>query len=141
MGTKRKGWKGAHSPQERAIQEDRAGQQILQAVETAELEKELTLRKANAKKAELAEPVTFTKQITNCTECPHVQIVGDPDPTDSFCSDDEAALCAISPNTAESKQWLSGNPWPHSPITVSCRPYQIKTSCNIPEWCPLRKEK
>jgi hypothetical protein len=31
--------------------------------------------------------------VSNCMDCPHHQVVADPDPTDWFCDDDIAVLC------------------------------------------------
>jgi hypothetical protein len=84
-------------------------------------------------------PRSVSLKITNCMDCPNHEVVRDPDPTDSFCSDDEAVLCTKAPNTKKITQWYSNVPFEHRPITTSCRPYKKREECEIPNWCPLSK--
>lgn len=60
--------------------------------------------------------------ITNCIDCNNSAILPDPDPIDSFNMDDVKLVCSISDNKE---------------ITISCRPYNVRRECVIPEFCPL----
>lgn len=80
--------------------------------------------------------VIYEKEISNCMECPNHKVVLDPDPYDSFCSDDEAVLCMVSP-VVEERHKKEG--WDNRPVTVGCRPYNKSRECEIPNWCPLKK--
>lgn len=80
-------------------------------------------------------------KIANCIDCPNHEVVSDPDPYDSFCSDDVAVLCKASANTDRGTHWASGYLWPHRAITSSCRPYRTRNECEVPEWCPLEEAK
>ena len=64
---------------------------------------------------------TVKLAISNCMDCPHHDVQRDPDPDDSFCSDDVKVVC----------QKAKRN------ITVACRPYNMRKECPVPEWCPL----
>ena len=66
----------------------------------------------------------FKKKIDKCCNCPHVRIVPNPDPNDSFCFDDVDMVCG-NPN----------NPDPRT-INVALRPFQTY-SVEIPSWCAL----
>ena len=81
--------------------------------------------------------VTFTKTVTNCTECPNFMAVDDPDPHDSFCSDDVAGLCKAMVNVDRIARWSDQSTFPHRPVTTSCRPHRLKEECDIPKWCPF----
>lgn len=59
----------------------------------------------------------------NCMDCPHHSVQSDPDPLDWFNDDDEKVVCLK----------LNKN------ITVACRPYQKRSECEVPKWCPLTK--
>lgn len=61
--------------------------------------------------------------IENCMDCPNHNVLPDPDPYDWFCDDDEKVVCEKINKT----------------ITVSCRPYNKRKECKIPNWCPLLK--
>jgi len=78
-----------------------------------------------------------TIQIFNCMDCPHHMVVNDPDPTDSFCSDDLAVPCTKSPNIRQQTPFGSTEEWDNRPVTFSCRPHHLRDECNIPSWCPL----
>ena len=113
----------------------------LQKASLEKLMDEIQRRKEATKASPPLPPVTFTKQVTYCTECPNCEVVPDPDPYDSFCSDDEATLCMATPNTDRSSTpHASREPWSHRPITVSARPYQTIKESTVPDWCPLREK-
>lgn len=80
-----------------------------------------------------------TLKIKSCVDCPHHDIVPDPDPTDSFCDDDVAVLCKkMLPHKKDQVRWHDSKPFPHRVLTVSCRPYQVEIETTpIPDWCPL----
>lgn len=63
-------------------------------------------------------------EIENCMDCPFHAVLPDPDPHDSFCSDDVKVVC----NKAN-----------HKPITVACRPHRTRYECAVPHWCPIAK--
>lgn len=63
-------------------------------------------------------------EITTCAECPDGKIEHDPDPCDSFCSDDVKCTCRLTGDV----------------ITCSCRPYNIKKETLIPDNCPRLRE-
>jgi len=77
--------------------------------------------------------------LTKCIECPHHSVIGDPDPNDSFCYDDEAIVCTktekdeseINFNSSYAVDWQK-----FRAADSGCRPYQIK-NVKIPDWCPL----
>ena len=61
-------------------------------------------------------------QFESCMDCPHHEVQPDPDPHDSFCSDDVKVFCKEAKKNA----------------TVACRPYNTrKETTPIPAWCPL----
>lgn len=72
--------------------------------------------------------VTYTKEITQCRECPHCKIYPDPDPSDWFNDDDEKALCLAIKDERGFPKYIEG----------MLRPYETVT---IPEWCPLKTNK
>ena len=65
----------------------------------------------------------FEMKYKNCMDCPAHKVKSDPDPFDSFCSDDEKVVCG---HTGKN-------------ITVACRPHHKRNECTVPSWCPLRK--
>ena len=74
----------------------------------------------------------------NCIDCRHHEVISDPDPHDSFCSDDVAVVCKLTPNDqikqntlyhADASEWRK--------VTVSCRPYNTRKESETPKWCPL----
>ena len=67
----------------------------------------------------------FNVKITNCMDCEEHIVLPDPDPDDWFNDDDEKVLCNLSGRRE---------------ITCSCRPYQKRAECDIPDWCPKLKE-
>lgn len=75
-----------------------------------------------------ADPVNVaTLTITNCVDCPFHRVQRDPDPFDSFCSDDVKVVCTKARVARV--------------VTVACRPYNIREECEVPKWCPLLKRK
>lgn len=70
------------------------------------------------------EPNVVLIEITTCAECPDSKIEHDPDPYDSFCSDDVKCICKLTGEV----------------ITSSCRPYNIKKETLIPDDCPRLRE-
>lgn len=71
-------------------------------------------------------------QLSGCALCMFLAIEPDPDPFDDFCDDDKKARCTLSKANPNVR---SGEPY----VTVSARPYQIKSECcYIPDWCPLK---
>lgn len=82
-------------------------------------------------------------KIDNCMDCPHHVVVPDPDPNDWFCDDDEAVLCRLTKSEGEHPDGRAQAPaagganWPRRTVTVSCRPYQKRELCKVPDWCPL----
>lgn len=74
---------------------------------------------------------------TNCMDCPHHRVENDPDPTDSFCNDDQAVLCNLTENIDLQHRWCDDYVWEHRPITWSCRPHHKRVECDTPSWCPL----
>ena len=64
-----------------------------------------------------------TLEFENCMDCPSHSVERDPDPDDWFCDDDQKVIC-----TKTGRE-----------ITCSCRPYNKRKECSIPDWCPLRK--
>ena len=71
---------------------------------------------------------TITLKINNCSECPHHEVLPDPDPDDWFNDDDVKVVCKKTKRK-------------DNVITTACRPYNIKKETDIPKWCPLLKEK
>jgi hypothetical protein len=65
-----------------------------------------------------------TLKIKNCLDCPHHQVLPDPDPNDWFCDDDEKVVC----NKANGRV-----------VTCANRPYETRKSSVVPAWCPLGK--
>jgi hypothetical protein len=65
-------------------------------------------------------PLGDTKR---CTECPSHRILPDPDPYDSFCSDDVKVSCVA----------LNGRY-----VTVGCRPFWVQEETGVPDWCPRK---
>ena len=79
--------------------------------------------------------------IENCLDCPKHISGYDPDPYDSFCSDDKYCACTLLPNDRLDKsnpRFSQGQPY--RIVTCADRPYQLKKYCTIPEWCPLVKK-
>lgn len=73
----------------------------------------------------------------NCLDCPFHSIIPDPDPYDSFCSDDIAVVCTKTLNpTRDLNHTYCANRSPFRAITVSCRPYNDRRESSQPSWCP-----
>jgi hypothetical protein len=72
-----------------------------------------------------------SREITSCVDCPHHRIERDPDPHDSFCSDDVKVRCDLS--RVVSSGYYEKEPY----VTVACRPYNTRKETPIPDWCPL----
>ncbi len=72
--------------------------------------------------------------ITNCTQCPHHSVIRDPDPFDSFCSDDVAVVCTKTPHDYSNRKewWWKENKF--RAITSGCRPYNTEIESVIPSW-------
>lgn len=82
--------------------------------------------------------VFVTIKIESCMDCHNHIVDRDPDPHDSFNSDDEAVLCRLCPNTEHKMHYAQAlGEFAFKPITLSCRPYMKRKETNIPEWCPL----
>ena len=63
-----------------------------------------------------------TKQDTNtCNSCDFLRLLPDPDPYDSFCCDDQKAICAENGKVIS----VAMNVWEASRV-------------NIPKWCPFK---
>lgn len=79
--------------------------------------------------------------INNCMDCNKHLVENDPDPYDSFNSDDVAVLCQLTENTENVSHFApSLGLFQFKPITVSCRPYNKRKECDIPNWCPCIKK-
>lgn len=76
---------------------------------------------------------------SNCTDCPFHYVINDPDPDDWFCDDDVAVVCAKTKNDKQdnASKYASSRQF-FKPITVSCRPYNVKKESATPEWCPIK---
>ena len=73
----------------------------------------------------------------NCMDCVYHSVIADPDPHDSFCSDDVAVVCTLMKNDKHDDRSLyRADHSPYKAITVSCRPYNKRKECDKPEWCP-----
>lgn len=79
-------------------------------------------------------PATPSHEIGHCTMCPNHLVEKDPDPFDSFCSDDVKIRCTLS------KAGYRGNYQKEPYITVGCRPYNTSKEDEVPDWCPLIKQ-
>ena len=73
----------------------------------------------------------------NCTDCPHHEVVPDPDPTDWFCDDDVAVVCKLTTNTGVKHNHVAWKRFLFRPVTIACRPYNMDKECDTPKWCPL----
>lgn len=76
----------------------------------------------------------------NCMDCTNHQVVPDRDPNDSFCDDDVAVLCMLSPRTPNANSEYMADRAAFQPVTVACRPYSTRKECDRPAWCPLVKQ-
>jgi hypothetical protein len=78
-------------------------------------------------------------KISKCIDCPHHKVIGDPDPHDWFCDDDQAIVCTkVLKEESDIKKdslYVSDRQQFRC-VDIGCRPYQIK-NVEIPDWCPL----
>jgi hypothetical protein len=79
------------------------------------------------------------KELTTCIDCPHHSVIGDPDPTDSFCDDDLAVVCKKEKNPCQNldSKWLSDRS-ERRVVEPSIRPYKLRQEATVPSWCPLK---
>lgn len=76
----------------------------------------------------------------NCLDCPHHEVIMDPDPHDSFCSDDEAVVCnLVKNNRQEMSSLYRSDRHVQKAVSKSCRPYNTRKESETPSWCPLTK--
>lgn len=75
------------------------------------------------------------KIISCCMDCPHHEVLPDPDPTDWFCDDDVKVKCTLSKISSGGYGYYCKEPF----VTVGCRPYRTREETQIPDWCPLVK--
>lgn len=59
-----------------------------------------------------------------CINCPHHQVLPDPDPDDWFCDDDKKVVCT--------------KVEPPKNVAVAIRPYKLRVEALVPDWCPLK---
>ena len=60
---------------------------------------------------------------------------------DDFCDDDQAIVCLKTPNDRQKPDSLySADHSEFKPVTVSCRPYNLKHESDTPDWCPLTED-
>lgn len=71
-----------------------------------------------------------------CIDCPFHKVVEDPDPYDSWNSDDEALVCTKVRREPDPKSRYQVDRLPYKPIDVGLRPYQ-KKNVDVPDWCPI----
>ena len=84
----------------------------------------------------------MTNNFKNCTECPHSNIIRDPDPTDSFNYDDVAVVCTLTKNEKQdvNSKYIADRQ-KCAIITCVCRPYRVEKESSTPSWCPFDKLK
>ncbi|MCC6405070.1 MAG: hypothetical protein IT405_01645 [Candidatus Yanofskybacteria bacterium] len=77
----------------------------------------------------------------NCMDCPHHEVVRDPDPDDWFCDDDKAIVCTLTPNPKKKPQsrFLSERS-PHRAVMCAIRPYNLRKEGASPAWCPIKQQ-
>lgn len=82
--------------------------------------------------------IKIEKTIENCLDCEFCKVIPDPDPFDSFCSDDEASVCTKLKNDKQdiTSKWVADRQ-EFKIISPSCRPYNTRKESSIPDWCPL----
>jgi hypothetical protein len=64
-------------------------------------------------------------------------VVHDPDPRDSFNTDDISTLCTKCPNDNDARYWDSNIPFEGKVINISIRPHNV-ANIKIPSWCPFK---
>lgn len=80
-------------------------------------------------------------EINSCLECPHHIADYDPDPYDSFNSDDMYCACKLQKNDRlDPKSKYVSDRQPYRVVSSGDRPYQLKKYSTPPHWCPLKKE-
>ena len=77
-------------------------------------------------------------EIVSCLDCPKSKSGYDPDPYDSFNSDDMYCACTLLPNDRlDTKSNHVSERQPYKVVTCGDRPYQLRKYSSVPEWCPL----
>jgi hypothetical protein len=76
----------------------------------------------------------------NCLDCPHHEIIPDPDPHDWFCDDDIAIICKLKASRPKESIYAADRA-SFKRITCACRPYMARKEANTPDWCPLKEKK
>jgi hypothetical protein len=79
--------------------------------------------------------------LDNCMDCPHHEVVADPDPMDSFNADDVAVICKKSPTAPNKRSSHAADHHPFRKSAVACRPYNTRNEATVPDWCPLPEVK
>ena len=85
----------------------------------------------------------------NCLDCPAHRVISDPDPLDWFCDDDLAVYCDHMRKSEEQKErenlslinynaYYATREYDKFFITWSCRPYNLRKECIVPDCCPLK---
>jgi len=74
----------------------------------------------------------------NCLDCRLHSVANDRDPNDSFCDDDQAVFCTMTPNQKRdvASKWLSDRSVFRA-VAMSCRPYNLRKESARPDWCPI----
>jgi len=72
----------------------------------------------------------------NCLDCPSHKVIADPDPYDSFCSDDVAVICTLMTQTPDNFPKYYSDAQEFKCVTISCRPYNKRKESETPDWCP-----
>lgn len=83
---------------------------------------------------------TAVIRMTNCLECPHSRVIPDPSFSDDFNLDDVALICRHMKSSNpdfDLHSNKSANRQPFRCITTACRPYNLHSEADIPDWCPL----
>lgn len=92
------------------------------------------------KQALIEDRQQVTKSIQNCTECNQHRVISDPDPYDSFCSDDIAVLCLQTKNPdLNSSSIHVADKSSFRAVVVGCRPYSYQKQTKVPDWCPKKR--
>lgn len=92
---------------------------------------EATISKERDMKVEL--------NIECCLDCPNHESGYDPDPYDSFNSDDMYCACKLLPNERlDKKSRYVSEQQPYKIVSSGDRPYQLKKYSVPPRWCPIR---
>ncbi len=74
----------------------------------------------------------------NCMDCEHHLVIPDPDPSDSFCDDDMAIVCTLTPNPKLNPgSQHKADQSEYRAVMVAIRPYNLRKEGDTPDWCPL----